>query len=101
MAFEAVAGPGDFNPQFGLVVDRSSAPQPQAWFRVTDPGEAGPSDTSYLLRIDCAARFDEPAVYEAPAQLSLNTWGLTGTWTVAGSLGWKRTKAPEPAAPPG
>ena len=29
------------------------------------------------------ARFDEHAVYEAPAQLSLNTWGLAGTWTVA------------------
>jgi hypothetical protein len=30
------------------------------------------------------ARFDEPAVYVAAARLSLNTWGLTGNWTVAG-----------------
>jgi thiol-disulfide isomerase/thioredoxin len=29
------------------------------------------------------ARFDEAAVYTAPARLPLNTWGLTGTWTVA------------------
>lgn len=36
-------------------LDRASAPQPQAWFRVTNPGQTGPSDSSYLLRIDCAA----------------------------------------------
>lgn len=29
------------------------------------------------------ARFDQPAVYDAPARLPLNTWGLAGTWTVA------------------
>jgi thiol-disulfide isomerase/thioredoxin len=29
------------------------------------------------------ARFDEPAVYDAPARLSINSWGLAGTWTVA------------------
>ncbi|MDP8995343.1 MAG: hypothetical protein M3N07_10295, partial [Pseudomonadota bacterium] len=28
----------------------------QAWFRLTNPGESGPSNRSYLLRIDCAAR---------------------------------------------
>jgi hypothetical protein len=27
-----------------------------AWFRLTDPGTAGPSDNAYLLRVDCAAR---------------------------------------------
>src|SRR5215217_2082790 len=32
---------------------------------------------------DDVARFDEPAVYAAPAQLPLNSWGLAGTWTVA------------------
>ena len=41
-------------------LDRSSAPQPQAWFRVANPGETGPSDTSYLLRIDCAGRTINP-----------------------------------------
>jgi thiol-disulfide isomerase/thioredoxin len=30
------------------------------------------------------ARYDEPAVYDAPRRLSLNTWALSGTWTVAG-----------------
>ena len=33
---------------------------------------------------DGDARFDEPAVYAAPARLPLNDWGLAGTWTVAG-----------------
>jgi len=28
----------------------------KAWFRLTSPGAAAPSDTSYLLRIDCTAR---------------------------------------------
>jgi thiol-disulfide isomerase/thioredoxin len=32
---------------------------------------------------DDVARFDEPAVYSAPARLPLNAWGLSGTWTVA------------------
>jgi thiol-disulfide isomerase/thioredoxin len=30
------------------------------------------------------ARFDAPHGYAAPGPLSLNTWGLTGEWTVAG-----------------
>ena len=32
---------------------------------------------------DDDAQYDEPAVYAAPAELSLNDWGLSGTWTVA------------------
>lgn len=28
----------------------------EAWFRLTDPGARAPTDGSYLLRIDCAAR---------------------------------------------
>lgn len=32
------------------------APYRQAWFRLSSPGQAGPSDRSYLLRIDCSAR---------------------------------------------
>jgi thiol-disulfide isomerase/thioredoxin len=32
---------------------------------------------------DDVARFDEPAAYAAPARLPLNSWGLSGTWTVA------------------
>ena len=43
-----------------LSLDRTAAPQPQAWFRVTNPGDAGPSNSSYLLRIDCAARTINP-----------------------------------------
>jgi thiol-disulfide isomerase/thioredoxin/uncharacterized membrane protein len=31
-----------------------------------------------------AARFDAPQAYAAPARLALNTWALTGNWTVAG-----------------
>lgn len=30
------------------------------------------------------ARFDEPTVYTAPGRLPLNSWGLSGRWTVAG-----------------
>ena len=41
-------------------LDRSSGPQPQAWFRVANPGATGPSDTSYLLRVDCAGRTINP-----------------------------------------
>jgi thiol-disulfide isomerase/thioredoxin len=29
------------------------------------------------------ARFDEPEVYAAPERLPVNSWGLSGTWTVA------------------
>jgi thiol-disulfide isomerase/thioredoxin len=32
---------------------------------------------------DEVARFDGPATYEAPARLPLNTWALSGDWTVA------------------
>jgi thiol-disulfide isomerase/thioredoxin len=32
---------------------------------------------------EAVARFDEPTVYAAPAQLPVNAWGLSGTWTVA------------------
>jgi thiol-disulfide isomerase/thioredoxin len=31
---------------------------------------------------DDVARYDEPAAYSAPAELRLNDWGLSGTWTV-------------------
>ena len=41
-------------------VDRTTAPHPQAWFRVTNPGQVGPSNSSYLLRIDCGARTINP-----------------------------------------
>jgi thiol-disulfide isomerase/thioredoxin len=30
------------------------------------------------------ARFDEPLVYKPPGRLPLNSWGLSGNWTVAG-----------------
>jgi thiol-disulfide isomerase/thioredoxin len=33
---------------------------------------------------DDVARLDEPHVYSAPDRLPLNSWGLSGTWTVAG-----------------
>jgi thiol-disulfide isomerase/thioredoxin len=33
---------------------------------------------------ESVARFDQPAAYVAPERLALNTWGLAGTWTVAG-----------------
>ncbi len=41
-------------------VDRSTAPQPQAWFRVTNPGATAPANAAYLLRIDCGARTINP-----------------------------------------
>src|SRR5687768_6403407 len=33
---------------------------------------------------ETVARFDEPADYAAPSRLPVNSWGLSGTWTVAG-----------------
>src|SRR5919106_1398815 len=36
---------------------------------------------------DDVARFDQPRVYTPPLRLPLNTWGLTGTWTVSGDAG--------------
>jgi thiol-disulfide isomerase/thioredoxin len=33
---------------------------------------------------DGAATFDEPRVYAPPGRLPLNSWGLSGNWTVAG-----------------
>jgi hypothetical protein len=35
-----------------------------AWFRMTDPGAAAPSDNAYLLRVDCAARTIDPKARE-------------------------------------
>jgi thiol-disulfide isomerase/thioredoxin len=32
---------------------------------------------------ESVARYDEPAGYAAPARLPLNSWGLSGNWTVA------------------
>jgi thiol-disulfide isomerase/thioredoxin len=32
---------------------------------------------------EAVARSDEPEVYTAPARLSVNSWGLSGNWTVA------------------
>jgi thiol-disulfide isomerase/thioredoxin len=32
---------------------------------------------------DAAANFDEPQLYSAPDTLRLNSWGLSGNWTVA------------------
>jgi thiol-disulfide isomerase/thioredoxin len=31
---------------------------------------------------DGADRYDEPAIYDAPTELPLNHWGLSGAWTV-------------------
>jgi hypothetical protein len=43
-----------------IAVDASSMAQGpsyrQAWFRITNPGDGRPTRTTYLLRIDCAAR---------------------------------------------
>jgi hypothetical protein len=43
-----------------IAVDASSieevAPFRRAWFRLTNPGQQGKSSSSYLLRIDCAAK---------------------------------------------
>jgi thiol-disulfide isomerase/thioredoxin len=33
------------------------------------------------------ARFDQPRVYAPPLRLLLNTWGLSGNWTVTGDAG--------------
>ena len=33
---------------------------------------------------EAIASFDEPRVYTLPERLRLNSWGLSGTWTVAG-----------------
>jgi hypothetical protein len=42
----------------------------QAWFRVTNPGDKGPSGSSYLLRIDCAGRTINP--------MALRKYGASG-----------------------
>lgn len=43
-----------------IAVDASSIDKQtaynQAWFRLTNPGASGPSNASYLLRIDCTAK---------------------------------------------
>lgn len=68
-------------------VDRSSAPQPQAWFRVTDPGATTPSNASYLLRIDCAARTINPMAirkYDAAGAVTeQRQYGPTGEGALA------------------
>jgi len=38
--------------------------QRTAWFRMTDPGAAAPSDNAYLLRVDCARRTIDPKARE-------------------------------------
>ena len=53
-----------------IAVDASSMAQGsshrQAWFRITNPGEGRPSRTTYLLRIDCAARTINPMAVRKP-----------------------------------
>jgi hypothetical protein len=44
---------------------------------------AGYRQTTGFAQED-VARPDAPAGYAAPARLPLNSWGLAGTWTVAG-----------------
>jgi thiol-disulfide isomerase/thioredoxin len=62
------------NPQ-GLEVaaDRGSVQSPETY--------TGYRQASGFAQED-DARFDEPAVYDAPVKLSLNDWGLAGTWIV-------------------
>ncbi len=51
-----------------IAIDATSIEQSgarrSAWFRMTDPGAAGPSADAYLLDIDCAARTINPRTRE-------------------------------------
>jgi hypothetical protein len=72
-------------------VDRSNAPQPQAWFRVTNPGQTGPSNAAYLLRVDCAARTINPMAIRkyntAGAVTEQREYGLNGEGALAVEAG--------------
>ena len=53
------------------------------WSNVRTPETyTGYRQASGFAQADSAA-FDQPRAYEAPVRLSLNTWALTGVWTVA------------------
>lgn len=45
----------------------------QAWFRITNPGDSGPTGASYLLRIDCSGRTINP--------MALRKYGQDGAVT--------------------
>lgn len=69
-AADAAAGPAGDRPLWlnlgaapsgqSIAVNAASlveqGPTRQAWFRLTNPGDSGPSPNTYLLRIDCTAR---------------------------------------------
>lgn len=50
---------------------QDAAAHRQAWFRITNPGDRGPTGSSYLLRVDCAGRTINP--------MALRKYGSDGT----------------------
>jgi thiol-disulfide isomerase/thioredoxin len=77
------AGAEAFDPDL-VMVDPAGLEVAADWRTV----QSGETYTGYRQSTGFAqqdvARFDEPAAYAAPAQLPLNSWALSGTWTVAG-----------------
>jgi thiol-disulfide isomerase/thioredoxin len=76
------AGASDFDQ--GLVtVDPQGLEVAADWGNVQSPETYTGYRQSSGFAQDDDARFDEPDAYTAPERLSLNSWALTGNWTVA------------------
>jgi thiol-disulfide isomerase/thioredoxin len=76
------AGSGDIDQDL-VMVDPHGLEVAADWRSVQSPETYLGYRQSRGFEQDNVARFDEPSVYTAPERLSVNTWALSGNWTVA------------------
>lgn len=58
----------------------------QAWFRITNPGDKGPTGSAYLLRIDCSGRTINPMALRkttADGKVDVKEYGAGGEGALA------------------
>jgi hypothetical protein len=77
------AGAADVDQELAMVEPRGLEVAAD-WRNVRSPESYTGYRQSTGFAQDDVARFDAPLGYTMPERLSLNHWGLSGTWTVAG-----------------
>ena len=75
------AGANNFDQNL-VMVDPQGLEVAADWGNVQSPETYTGYRQSSGFAQDDVARFDEPDVYTAPGQLPLNSWALSGNWTV-------------------
>jgi thiol-disulfide isomerase/thioredoxin len=78
----AETGVGGFGPEL-VSVDARGAEAAPDWGNLQSPENYVGYERTEHFASPGGVRPDRRRVYEAPAQLSLNHWGLSGDWTVA------------------